>query len=85
MSPGRCSHSGFSLRLFSRILSEGSTRVMAKALFMCEALLPPPLPSSSTSRTGWRAGLRSMSTYSAASSAYSAGGEMTGHQPAMSS
>jgi hypothetical protein len=35
---------------------------MAKWRFMCEALLPPPLPSSSTSRTGRRAADRIIST-----------------------
>ena len=62
MSPATCSHSGLSLWLTFRILPEGSTRVMAKACFMCEALLPPPLPSSKTSRTGRRAAARIIST-----------------------
>jgi hypothetical protein len=75
---------GLSLRLFSRIPSACSTRIMEKERFMCQALFPPPLPSSSTSRPGRRAEERIISTYNVASSAYSAGGDMTGHQPAMS-
>ncbi len=52
MSPWRCSHSGLSLRLTASIAGETSTSVNRKLAFMCEALLPPPQPSSRTSTTG---------------------------------
>jgi hypothetical protein len=46
MSPEACSHPWLSAQLTWRIPSAGPTRVMAKACFMCEALLPPLLSSS---------------------------------------
>jgi len=46
-------------------------------------LCPPPLPSSSTVRTGIEAELSRVAA-SSASSSYSSGGEINGHQPASS-
>ena len=83
MSPWRCSHSGLSRRDTSSISSERSTSVIAKRALRCTALCPPPLPSSSTSRTGIDAE-SSTPAAKAASSAYSSGGEISGHQAASS-
>ena len=56
MSPCTCSHSGFSARLTASICGDRSTSVSLKCALRCEALLPPPLPSSSTSTGGcWQA------------------------------
>jgi hypothetical protein len=48
MSPSTCSQSGFSSRLIWSIAGDTSVSVMVKSRLRCEALLPPPLPSSST-------------------------------------
>jgi hypothetical protein len=48
--PSMCSHSGLRRRLTSSIRGDRSTSVSEKCAFMCDALLPPPEPSSSTSR-----------------------------------
>jgi hypothetical protein len=54
MSPRMCSHSGLGARLTSSIWDEESTSVMENLCFRWEALLPPPLPSSSSVCTGAR-------------------------------
>ena len=56
---------------------------MANRALRCTALWPPPLPSSSTSRTGIDADLSTVAA-NAASSAYSSGGEISGHHTARS-
>ena len=83
MSPRWCSHSGLSRRDTSSISPERSTSVMAKRFLRCTALWPPPLPSSSTSRTGIDADPSTVAA-NAASSAYSSAGEISGHQVARS-
>ena len=83
MSAWMCSQPGFSRRDTASIGPEASTRVMASPGVRWLAQCPPPLPSSSTSRTG-RAARRSTRPANAASSAYSSGGEMSGHHSARS-
>ena len=92
MSPSRCSHSGLSRCETASICGDRSTSVMAKACLRWAALLPPPLPSSSTvCRCGASAGssppevsgadgtpARSSAAAKAASSAYSSGAETSG-------
>jgi hypothetical protein len=56
---------------------------MAKLALRWTALWPPPLPSSRTSLTGIEAELSKVAA-KAASSAYSSGGEISGHQTASS-
>ena len=48
MSPWMCSHSGLSVRLSSSISGERSVSVHVKRRFRCDALFPPPEPSSSS-------------------------------------
>ena len=50
MSPSRCSHSGLSVRLSASMSGERSVSVHAKRAFRCDALFPPPEPSSSSVR-----------------------------------
>ncbi len=83
MSAWTCSQPGFSRRDTASIPAETSTSVMAKAGVRWLAQCPPPLPSSSTSRTG-RPAWRSTWAANLASSAYSSGGEMSGHHSARS-
>ena len=59
--------------------AERSTSVSVKRAFRWYALLPPPLPSSRTSRAE-----PSSRAISAASSAYSSFGEISGHHVANS-
>src|SRR5688500_8216401 len=84
MSPWWCSHSGLRRWLTSSIPGATSTSVRSKWAFMCDALLPPPLPSSSTVRSGDAPDAMSMSRYTPASSAYSSGADMSGHHSASS-
>jgi hypothetical protein len=52
MSPSECSHSGLSFLLSASISGEMSVSVHVNLCFRCEALLPPPEPSSSNVRAG---------------------------------
>ena len=83
MSPVQVLALGVELRETASISSEMSTRVIANRAFRWNALLPPPLPSSSTVRVGPSA-LSSSEAANAASSAYSGGAEINGHQTARS-
>jgi hypothetical protein len=56
---------------------------VANRSLRCTALWPPPLPSSSTSRTGIDAESSTVAA-KAASSVYSSGGEISGHHTARS-
>ena len=69
--------------------ADRSTSVIANSCLRCTALCPPPLPSSSTvgaARPGadGRFEVRSSEAANAASSAYSSGVEISGHQVARS-
>ena len=79
MSPRTCSHSGLRARLTASIPGDGSTSVSSKRDFMCDALLPPPLPSSRRVRSGRSQAAASAFAKKAASSAYSEGSESSGH------
>ena len=63
--------------------ADRSTRVISNSLLRWKALLPPPLPSSSTVRAGGFA-VRSKEAAKDASPMYSSGAEISGHQDAMS-
>src|SRR6266576_4174123 len=63
--------------------ADRSTRVRRNCCFRWTALWPPPLPSSSTSCTSIAAEFKTVAAV-AASSAYSSGAEMSGHQEARS-
>ncbi len=82
MSPWWWRAVGLSARETSSIASDRSTRVSRNRAARWLATCPPPLPSSSTDVVAPSAASRSAAK--AASSAYSAGGEISGHQGARS-
>jgi len=83
MSASTCSQPGLSRRDTASMPGERSASVMVNSRVRWLAQWPPPLPSSSTSRTG-RSAWRSSRLANAASSAYSSGGEINGHHAARS-
>ena len=73
-----------SARLTASMCGDLSTSVITKRAFRCEALFPPPDPSSSNRCGAVRQDSISTRSKKAASSRYSAGAEKIGHHSASS-
>src|SRR5262249_23805815 len=84
MSPCRCSALGTRRRLTASMSGDSSTRVMRAYFAKCDAVFPPPEPSSNMVAGVRPSASRNALMMSSASPAYSSGCDTSGHHAARS-